>query len=227
MIVAHDIISQFRVTYQGPSHSQIGQDVMVMALTKQKRDGYFVEFGAMDGKMYSNTLALEQELGWKGIVCEPAQIFHEHLSKNRACHIDLRAVAGASGQQLEFKETDTELGLSGLVDYFDAGECHTARRHASAGRTYTVETVSLDDLLTQHQAPAHIDYVSMDTEGSEHAILANFDFDRHRVSIFSIEHNYLEPRRQDIKDLMAHKGYQHIASELSRHDDWFIDPKLL
>jgi hypothetical protein len=83
--------------------------------------------------------------------------------------------------------------------------------------------VSLNDLLEQHRAPDRIDYMSIDTEGSEYAILCNFDFDRHRVSIFSIEHNYLEPRRQQIKDLMAQKGYQHIASDLSRHDDWFLD----
>jgi FkbM family methyltransferase len=227
MTVAHDIITQFRTTYQGTSHSQIGQDIMVMALTKQRRNGYFVEFGVMDGKMYSNTLVLEQELGWQGIVCEPAQIFHDDLHHNRTCRIDLRAVAGVSGQQLEFKETDTELGLSGLIDYFDAGECHTARRRSSAGRTYKVETVSLDDLLVQHQAPDQIDYISMDTEGSEYAILTNFDFNKHRVRIFSIEHNYLEPRRQDIKDFMAQKGYQHIASELSRHDDWFVDTTVL
>lgn len=217
----------FRSSYQGPSHSQIGQDTMVMALTGHKRDGYFVEFGVMDGVQFSNSLVLERDLGWQGIVCEPGRVFHAALLKNRACHVDLRAVHEVSGEHLEFKETLTELGLSGLTDFFDAGECHTARRRASAGATYMVHTVSLNDLLAQHNAPNKIDYISMDTEGSEYAILDSFDFDQHRVAIFSIEHNYLEPRRQQIKDIMRAHGYQHIVPELSRHDDWFMDQALL
>jgi len=216
-------ISAFRSTYIGPSHSQIGQDVMVMALTDRKLGGYFVEFGAMDGVYLSNTLVLERDLNWQGILCEPGRTFHTALVSNRACKIDTRAVHDVSGRHLEFKETYTELGLSGLTDFFDVNECHTARRRASAGTTYMVQTVSLNDLLAQHQAPDHIDYMSMDTEGSEQAILSGFDFDRHRVTIFSIEHNYLEPRRQQIKDIMLANGYHHIVPELSQHDDWFLD----
>lgn len=220
-------ILRFRSAYQGQSHSQIGQDTMVMSLTDHKRGGYFVEFGVMDGEQFSNTLMLERDLGWQGIVCEPGRTFHTALLDNRTCSVDLRAVHEVSGQHLEFKETLTELGLSGLTDFFDAGECHTARRHASAGATYLVQTVSLNDLLAQHHAPGHIDYLSMDTEGSEYAILQSFDFDRHRVAIFSVEHNYFEPRRQQIKDLMLVHGYRHIVPELSRHDDWFMDQRLL
>ena len=217
----------FRSAYQGQSQSQIGQDTMVMALTDHKRNGYFVEFGVMDGAQFSNTLVLERDLGWQGIVCEPGRTFHAALVQNRTCSIDTRAVHEVSCQLLEFKETLTELGLSGLTDFFDAGECHTARRQASAGATYLVQTVSLNDLLDQHLAPHKIDYLSMDTEGSEYAILESFDFDRHRVAIFSIEHNYFEPRRQQIKDIMLAHGYRHIVPELSRHDDWFMDQSLL
>jgi hypothetical protein len=220
-------ILEFASTYTGATHSQLGQDIMVMALTGHKHGGYFVEFGVMYGVQYSNTAVLEQELGWRGIVCEPGRVFHAALLQNRTCSIDLRAVHEVSGQHLEFKETLTELGLSGLTEFFDSNEMHTARRQASTGATYLVQTVSLNDLLDQHQAPDRLDYMSMDTEGSEHAILGAFDFDRHRAAIFSIEHNYLEPRRQQIKNIMLANGYHHIVPELSGHDDWFIDPSLL
>ena len=226
MDISHRI-SSFISLYTGSSHSQIGQDIMVMAITDGKHAGYFVEFGVMDGVGFSNTLMLERDLGWQGIVCEPGRIFHKNLLSNRNCAIDLRAVSHTSGQSLIFKETQTELGLSGLVDFFDENECHTSRRHASAGKTYSVETVSLNDLLTEHQAPDRIDYMSMDTEGSEYAILQSFDFDKHRVSIFSIEHNYLEPRREQIKNMMLAHGYHQISPELSKHDDWFVDGTLL
>jgi len=57
--------------------SQNYQDVFVLYQTKYKRDGYFVEFGATDGKIISNSLLLEQKYGWKGILSEPNPVWHK------------------------------------------------------------------------------------------------------------------------------------------------------
>lgn len=46
--------------------------------------GFFVEVGAYDGEMNSNTLYLELELGWTGLLIEPDdQNFDILQSKNR------------------------------------------------------------------------------------------------------------------------------------------------
>jgi hypothetical protein len=37
-------------------------------LFKMKRNGFFIEAGAYDGEMYSNSLYLEKRLGWKGLL---------------------------------------------------------------------------------------------------------------------------------------------------------------
>lgn len=202
--------------------ADLRQDILALAVHGFKRGGYFVEFGALDGVTGSNTYVLEQQYQWRGITAEAARIWHDRLRTNRACITDTRAVSAHSGQQLTFKETDVQLGLSGLVDFFDHREYHAARRASSTGTTYKVPTVSLTDLLTEHHAPAEIDYISMDTEGSELAILSTFDFSRYHVGLWTIEHNYFESVRDQIYSIMIANGYQRILPDLSTIDDWYI-----
>lgn len=220
-------IIDFIKKYQGNRYAQLSQDLLVLALTNHKKNGYFVEFGTMDGKFASNTYLLEKEHGWIGILAEPAQKFHDGLSHNRSCHIDHRAVTGQTGQQLRFQEMSTDEGMSGLVDFFDSREMHYRRRNQTPSRFYDVETVSLDDLLSCYHAPDHIDYVSVDTEGSEPAILESFDFDRWNIDIWTIEHNYLESARNRISDIMLAHGYCRVLEEFSQYDDWYVKIKLL
>lgn len=203
-------------------YADLRQDILALAVHGFKRDGYFVEFGALDGITGSNTYLLETQYDWRGIVAEAARTWHQPLKKNRRCVADTRAISAHSGQQLTFKETEVQLGLSGLVDFFDYREYHAQRRSASPGATYKVTTVSLNDLLTEHGAPFHIDYISMDTEGSEPAILSTFDFDRHRVALWTIEHNYFDQARAEIHDIMTRNGYQRLLPELSTIDDWYV-----
>ena len=203
-------------------HADLGQDILALALTDFKRNGYFVEFGVMDGVTSSNTYVLEKNYEWNGIVAEAAKVWHDKVTANRSCAKDFRAVAAHSKQNLIFKETDVQLGLSGLVDFFDDKEYHAQRRAASSGTSYKVQTVSLNDLLSEHNAPDYIDYISMDTEGSESAILDTFDFDRYQVGLWTIEHNYFDRARNHIFATMSANGYKRLAPELSTIDDWYI-----
>ena len=205
------------------SHGQLFQDLMVSFFLDGKRDGYFVEFGASDGKMRSNTYMLEEHLGWSGILAEPGRCWHHRLKENRANSIiDTRCVWTRSGESLLFRETDFA-ELSTLADYSTQDDL--ARDRAQVADEYEVATVSLNDLLAEHQAPAQIDYVSMDTEGSELDILKAFDFDRHRCSIFSVEHNF-STRQGELDALFRNQGYRRVLQEYSSFDAWFVLPEL-
>lgn len=202
--------------------ADLKQDILALILCDFKRDGYFVEFGALDGITGSNSYILEKDYGWKGIVAEAARVWHDPIKAVRGCAQDFRAVAAYSHQQLTFKETDVQLGLSGLVDFFDDKEYHARRRAASTGSHYKVTTVSLNDLLDHHGAPDHIDYISMDTEGSEPAILSTFDFSRRTVGLWTVEHNYFNTARDQILQIMTSNGYRRLYPELSTIDDWYV-----
>jgi hypothetical protein len=90
------------------SRSQIGQDLLAAVAGNFKTGGFFVEFGATDGKTLSNSFLLEKELGWNGILAEPARMWHESLKAARSSAICDKAVWGKSGQTLLFHE-DAEL----------------------------------------------------------------------------------------------------------------------
>jgi FkbM family methyltransferase len=218
-------LQQAMLTYQGPSYSEKRQDVMVCCALGQRQRGYFVEFGALDGKTASNSMLFERYYDWQGIVAEPNQRFHGEIASVRSCRIDHRAVYSCSGQGLEFKAVGQHQGLSTLTEYVDNDKYAVIRRN-SPGEVYNVKTVSLMDLLTEHRAPRHIDYISMDTEGSELDILAAFDFSKFDVKIWTIEHNFT-PARERIHDIMQQNNYRRVLSNMSSYDDWYIQRHLL
>lgn len=74
------------------SPSQFYQDIFCLLLNRGKRNGFFVEFGACDGLLISNTLLLEREFGWNGILSEPARTWQSEIQKNRSCMIETRCV---------------------------------------------------------------------------------------------------------------------------------------
>lgn len=202
---------------QSKSTSQIGQDIFVLHELKFKRDGYFVEFGAANGKDLSNTYMLEKEMGWTGIVAEPAWIWHDELTKNRTCKISFDCVWSKSHELLSFNQALVP-ELSTIDDFSDK-DAHAESR--KSGDKYEVYTVSLMDLLKKYKAPKEIDYLSIDTEGSEFEILSAFDFDAYKIKTITCEHNFT-PMRDKILELLVSKGYTRKYQEMSQFDDWYV-----
>ena len=62
--------------------------------------------------------------------------------------------------------------------------------------------------------------MSIDTEGSELEIIKNFDFEKYTFGLIDIEHNYIEPRRTEIYNLLSSKGYVYEGE--NKWDDMYI-----
>lgn len=200
------------------SKSQILQDLWVAYEFAEKRDGFFVEFGATNGIVNSNTWLLEKKYGWKGILAEPNPLWHSALKSNRRAAIDHRCVSSSTGRTVTFLTTDaTDPELSAIAEF--AGGDHFAEVRA-AGERLKVETVSLNDLLMEHRAPLEIDYMSIDTEGSEYDILSNFDFSRHLIDLISVEQN--RQTEDKIETLLKEHGYRRVFKEFSQWDGWYV-----
>ena len=199
------------------SQAQLWQDLFVLHELEMKKTGFFVEFGATNGKSLSNTYMLEKHFGWKGILAEPARCWHDELSKNRTAAIEKKCVWSKSGEKLDFNET--EIAELSTIDSFSASDYHKATR--KNGVKYSVETITLLDLLKKYQAPKIIDYLSIDTEGSEYEILKNFDFTEYKFKIITCEHNF-SLDREKIRALLESNGYIAKFPEISEFDDWYV-----
>lgn len=201
----------------GWSRAQHLQDLWAAFELNSRRNGYFIEFGAMDGVFWSNSYGLEKQLGWNGIVSEPARIWHPAINNNRDCAVDRRCVWTKTGETIRFNQTPLT-GLS-TIDSYSESDRHA--HHRVDGKRYDVETVSLTDLLDFWKAPRRIDYLSIDTEGSELDILKAFDWDSYEIRLISVEHNRSEKREQ-LFALLSAKGYRRKFEAFSGNDDWYV-----
>jgi hypothetical protein len=77
------------------------------------------------------------------------------------------------------------------------------------------------DLLKAHNAPKFIEFLSIDTEGSEFEILKDFDFQSYRFGAICVEHNFSDTRER-INELLLANGYAQVHSDLSEFDDWYV-----
>lgn len=202
------------------SKSQLGQDIVALIVNNFKREGYFVEFGATNGYDLSNSYLLEKHFGWKGILAEPMIRWHENLKRNRKNIIDTRCVWSSSNQILDF--LDVEEGEFSTVKNLAKNDHNSNMREKS--KTVKVKTVSLLDLLVSNNAPRNIDYLSVDTEGSEYEILKDFDFNSYGFNFITIEHNFTNSQGL-ICDLLERNGYKQILQGISKWDAWFIPKK--
>lgn len=176
-----------------------------------KRDGFFVELGASNGVIFSNTLFFEREKNWKGICIEPHDGFYRELVTNRSCHTCNDLVSDIAGKTVPFV---IKGHLSGIDDE-NKGE--------GTQSTEIVEktTSTLEQVLDRFEAPSIIDYLSLDVEGHEYTILSTFPFDKYKFRCMTVEHNGHQPQGRRlqilIRTLLESKGYVFIKSNDDIH----------
>jgi FkbM family methyltransferase len=201
LVTANELLG--RATYP----SQIGQDKWVLeTMFPGVTDGYFLDVGSGDGEFHSNTAALERR-GWRGICVDP---FPSNMD-DRRCRLFKEVVWSVPGRVMTFQRAE---GLGGLAETLDRW-----KEEAMKAPSVEMTTTTLDDLLTRAQAPAFIHFMSLDIEGAELEALKAFPFDRVRLGAIALEHNYEEPKRTQLVEFLAARGYRRTHSY--RQDDFF------
>jgi len=211
---------EFCIAHLEKSHSQLFQDLFVLYVLGNQRNGFFCDFGATNGVHLSNSFSLEKHFDWTGICAEPARGWHEALRRSRPkASIETDCVWTTTGETLVFNEVQTK-ELS-TIAAFSTGDGHARKRTPRRSNNYEVSSISLNDMLDKYHAPSDFDYLSIDTEGSELPILESLDYSRYLPKLITVEHNFTS-NREAIFRLLSGEGYRRVFQDFSDFDDWYV-----
>ena len=196
-----------------PYASQYGQDEWVVEeVYPLKRDGFYVDVGAVDGTLLSNSLVLERALGWRGICVEPSSAY-ETLAAERSCTAVRACLSDIDGAEVEFVEDNGDAALLGMATML-SGMVDTlgAHRDKVNGKVSLMHTRTLRSVLDATAAPLFIEFLSLDTEGSELRILRGAGLEKYTFGAIAVEHNDEVEKRAAIRALLRSHGYIRVRS---------------
>lgn len=216
LILIFSVLNQKQENFSNKkkSYSQIGQDLKVLKHFNNKKNGYFIEVGANDGINLSNTYLLEQDYNWKGICIEPVPSIFKKLVKNRKSINLSDAVYNVNDKIVNITEANL---LSGIREDIDT------HKRVLKNKDVSVKTKTLTKIMDENNTPRYVDYLSIDTEGSELKILEGIDFNKYSFGYINIEHNRVEPRRTLMRKKLLKNGYQYMGP--NKFDDIYIKKK--
>jgi FkbM family methyltransferase len=188
------------------------------------RPGTFLEIGCWDGEMISQTAYLERERGWTGVCVDP---FPRNF-RRRSCRVCEKAIS-RDGKPRLFVKVSRDRRHKGDVSYFsgfkDAIATHwpLISEHCDY-EEMGIETITVSDLYARYDLPDYIDFLSVDTEGSELEIFQNIDFTVRSFGLIVFEHNENETVKQEIGKILTGHGYKLLESW--RVDDVYVHPHI-
>jgi FkbM family methyltransferase len=188
--------------------SQHEQDKVLLHFIGEKRNGFFIELGALDGIIISNTYFFEKELGWTGVLIEPIPESYENLKKNRNCHVSNALISDVSGIEKQFLMGGAGSGIINDEDPQQSG--YYVRVNITNPRIKMI-TKTLDEVLDEFNSPNYIDFLSLDVEGHEYEVLKNFPFDKYIIDIICVENNSGIDKNDNMinfHNLMINKNYE-------------------
>jgi FkbM family methyltransferase len=191
-------------------------------------NGFFIEAGANDGIIQSNTYLYEKEFKWTGLLVEPNPLKYSECKSNRPNSIVENYALVSSNYSTDtifgdFNHTDYFNSLMSMVlhkgDWSDEVMEDSQRLREKLGNIVEVPAITLDKLLEKHNIKK-IDFFSLDVEGYEISVLNGFTIEKYLPTYVLIETTTYENRINVIFEYMKNKGYK-VLERLSCNDFLF------
>ncbi len=172
------------------------------------RSGYFVDVGANDPEVGSQTWHLEK-LGWRGVLVEPQPWLARKLKERRSASVFACACSSPenAGKMLPLQVAGFFSSLN--LDFFVAG--------MRKDEIIEVPVRTLDDILEEANAPSPIDLLSIDVESHEVDVLNGLTLTRWQPRLIFIE-DLVQNRR--LHRLLKSRGYKWVRR--TGINSWYV-----
>lgn len=178
---------------------------------KPEKNGVYIELGALDGIIQSNTKWLQDEYDWVGVLIEPSSVKYSECIINRPNNKIFNCACVSS----EY----TEKIIKGDFDGSPMSSVDGKRRNLQAN--IEVECRTLQSIIDESMFKK-IDFLSLDVEGYELEVLKGIDFKKQIIDFILIE--VYEVDKHQIFNFMEEMGYELIdcISKFSKetHPNW-------
>lgn len=169
-----------------------GEQNLIREFFGNKGDGYYVDVGANDPTIESQTWHLEQ-LGWHGLMLEPLPSYCDLLRKQRRGTVIQNACSSPENHNK-------------MLRLIVAGGHSTLNADPIARGSYSEETIevqckTLDSILEENHAPVGFDFISIDIEGHEMEMFKGFTLAKWQPKLVLLEDHVTD-----------HKKHQHMLS---------------
>jgi hypothetical protein len=197
------------INFLTESKSQNGQDLFALLSNNFKKNGVFIEFGAYDGVIFSNTHLLEKHFGWNGILIDPIPSHYESMKQSRNCKLIHGAITAKHQESVLIEELPAS-DLSRFVS-----------KRKIFKKVHEVKAFTLQEVIDQNLSSNDIDFLSIDIEGNDIQILKSLDFSINKIKAICVEHNFREGS-DEIIGFMHKNGYDLVYRDFSKNDYWFV-----
>ena len=194
-------------------------DKLIRDYFPDKEYGTCIEIGAVDGVEYSNTYHFELN-GWDVLCVEPIPNHYEQLLKNRKLSLNY-AISSQNVDEIIFTsvvlDNDTRSAISSLSIDDRLFDQIKGWGYNPIKEEIKVTTKRLDWCIENHFNHNTIDFISIDTEGTELDVLKSFDVNGYNTKLLIVENNFNDP---EIEEYLNTKGW--IKDKRVEVNDFYI-----
>ena len=183
------------------SYSQYGEDLVLDKLLANKQSGVYVDIGANDPNILSNTKKFYLK-GWRGVNVEPDSTNFQKLLIHRSNDKNLNLGAGPYGELIFYK-----LSADTLSTFSEQTALEAEKSGYKIISKTKIAVKPLKDIIEETLGNTQIDFLSLDVEGFEVSVLKTNDWSRFRPSLIVVEINR---NKKEIYDYLLDQNYKEI-----------------
>lgn len=184
--------------------------------------GSYMELGAFDGVLFSNTRWFHLYLAWRGVLIEGSPVNYPKVIKSRPFDVKVHSAICAVKSQVHYVVAPRG-AVNGIYEFMPDSyklRWNYSQLNDTSNLLVKVQCLPLSYILGLLRI-RHIDFFSLDVEGGELKVLKSLNFDCVRFNVILVEAPGDDPTKErDVVEFLAGKGYKHYSHVAQ--NDWFV-----